>query len=75
MKDELDSDWLVQAEDTRDGYLETMRRLRTDQKERERLGRLANAHAREHWAPEVMEAKVAEIYLPVMQNSGFRATD
>lgn len=66
-RDELDADWLQQVEDTKDGYLEAITRLMQNQEERERLGRLAHAYAREHWAPEAMESKVVEIYRRVME--------
>jgi len=39
------------------------------QEERERLGKRAYAHARENWAPEQMEAKVARLYLSVIDGA------
>lgn len=67
MADELDGDWLIQVEDTKDGYLQALRKLLSDQKEREQLGRRAMAHAQAHWAPEKMEARVVEIYRKYMR--------
>jgi len=69
-RDELDADWLIQVDDTKEGYLEAMRRLIHDQKAREQLGRRAYGHARENWRPEQMEEKVVEVYLQVMRNAG-----
>jgi glycosyltransferase involved in cell wall biosynthesis len=69
VKDELDNDWLIQVEDTKAGYLNAMRRLASNQEERERLGRKARAYARTHWAPEEMESKVVEVYRQVIQKS------
>jgi len=61
-RDELDADWLLQVEDTRAGYMAGIAELMQNEEERERLGRLARAYAREHYAPDAMEEKIVEIY-------------
>lgn len=66
---ELEGDWLIRVDDSKDGYLEAGKRLMI-QKERELFGRRAYAHARANWAPEQMEAKVAQIYRDVINKSG-----
>ena len=66
--DELEGDWLIRVNDSKEGYLEAMKRL-TNQNERELLGRRAFAHAREHWAPELMESKTAQLYVDVISKS------
>lgn len=71
--DELDSDWLVQVEDTKSGYLNAMRRLADDQEEREQLGHRAYEYACNHWAPEKMEAKVVEVYRQLIELGSKRA--
>ena len=66
-RDELDADWLLQVEDTKSGYMAGIEELIHNQGEREKLGRLARAYAREHYAPEAMEEKVVEIYRSLMR--------
>lgn len=66
--DELDGDWLIRVNDSKDGYLQAMRRL-LHEKERELFGRKAYAHAYRNWRPEQMEAEVAEIYLKMIRCS------
>lgn len=65
--DELDGEWLVQVEDSKEGYLDAMRRLVSRPEERQRLGRKAYAYAQEHWDPHRMEAEVARIYTSLMR--------
>ncbi len=65
--DELDGDWVVQAEDSRTGYLNAMRRLLGSLENRERLGHRAYAYAHEKWDPNRMEAEVAKIYENLMR--------
>jgi glycosyltransferase involved in cell wall biosynthesis len=67
--DELNADWLLQVEDTKDGYGRGIRELIQNNTERERLGRAAYAHARETWAPQDMESKVATLYQQILDRS------
>ena len=68
-KDELNADWLLQVEDSKDGYSRGIRELIANNAERERLGRAAYAHARETWAPQDMESKVATLYQQILDRS------
>lgn len=56
--------WLVEG--TRESYREALRTLIQDDECRRNLGQAAGRHAREHWAPEKMEAKVVEIYQSIL---------
>jgi glycosyltransferase involved in cell wall biosynthesis len=62
-----DGSWILAVDNTREGYLESFRRLIGDEKLRGRLGRTAYAHAQENWAPDRMEAKVVRICNELMR--------
>lgn len=66
--DELEGEWLIRVDDSKDGYLKAMKRL-MNQEQRELFGRRAYAHARANWDPEHLEAKVAQLYLDVIDKS------
>ncbi|MCU0842637.1 MAG: hypothetical protein MUC79_13090, partial [Thiobacillaceae bacterium] len=66
---ELTEDICVLVPNTVESYLDALRRLTSDDDFRERLGRTAYAHAREHWSPERTEAKFAGIYRRVMEST------
>ena len=70
--DELSADWLMQVEDSKEGYLEAMRKLLHDKTERERLGKAAYSYARQFWAPEKLEDQVVEVYRQVMRDGTAR---
>jgi len=61
-QDELGGDWLLQAEDSKNGYLTCLRQLLEDKQKRISLGERALANARQKWSPEEMEARTVEIY-------------
>jgi glycosyltransferase involved in cell wall biosynthesis len=63
----------IVVDGTREGYRTALARLIDDDAYRERVGRLAAAHAREHWAPARMEARVVEIYRQVLARAGTAA--
>ncbi len=64
---ELTPDICMLVENSVAGYEHALRRLITDHALRERLGRRAFAHARQHWSPEVTEAKFVSIYRRILQ--------
>jgi glycosyltransferase involved in cell wall biosynthesis len=72
--DELSADWLMQAEDSKEGYLAAMRTLLHDKAKREQLGRAAYSFACKFWAPEKLEEQVVEVYRQVMAK-GSRGND
>ncbi len=59
---ELQGDFVMLVDDSKDAYLEAIKKLIADSDLRENLGREAYAHAQEHWAPPKTEAKYVEIY-------------
>ncbi len=63
---EMQGDFLMLVENTKEGYGQAIRKLIEDDAFREQLGRKAYAHAQEHWAPAKTEAKYVEIYKRVM---------
>ncbi len=63
---ELQGDFVVSVENTKEGYFQAVKKLIEDDTLREELGRKAYAYAQEHWAPEKTEAKYVEIYKRVM---------
>ena len=63
---EMQDDFMMLVENTKEGYLQALRTLIEDDCLRERLGRKAYAHARERWSPEKTEAKYVELYKRVM---------
>lgn len=65
---ELEGDFVLKVNNTADEYYMALHHLLSDDAAREGLGRRALAHAREHWAPEVTEAKFASIYRSFLQD-------
>ena len=63
---ELRDDLVVLVDDTPAAYAAAWKRLTEDVHYRAELGRRAFAYAREHWAPEKMEARMATIYRSLM---------
>jgi glycosyltransferase involved in cell wall biosynthesis len=63
---ELQGDFVMLVDDTKENYLEAIRKLIEGNSTREALGRKAYAHAQEHWSPAKTEAKYAEIYKHVI---------
>ncbi len=63
---ELQGDFVLFVNDSKESYLEAIRKLIEDHASRENLGRKAYAHAQEHWAPAKTEAKYVEIYKRIM---------
>ncbi len=59
---ELEGDWVMLVENTKEDYLQAIRKLLDDDALRESLGRRAYAHAREHYAPQKMEQAVVALY-------------
>jgi glycosyltransferase involved in cell wall biosynthesis len=59
---ELEDDFITKVENTVEGYGAALGRLSTDHAFREALGRRAFAHAQKYWAPQVAEARYANIY-------------
>ena len=59
---ELTDEICMLVENTADSYRTALEKLISDHALRERLGRAAFAHARDHWAPEKTEAAYVEIY-------------
>lgn len=59
---ELQGGFVLLVDDTKENYLEALKKLIEDDVMRETLGRKAYAHAQECWAPAKTEAKYVEIY-------------
>lgn len=59
---ELDGDWVMLVENTKEGYLNALRRLLTDDDYRKSLGQRGYDYAWEHFAPDKMEQKVVDLY-------------
>lgn len=59
---ELDGDWVMLVENTKEGYLNAFRKLLSDNDLRKSLGRRGYAYAWEHFAPDKMEQKVVDLY-------------
>lgn len=66
---ELQGDFVVLAENTKDGYYRAIHKLITDHELRERMGRSAYQHSHLHWAPDSTEAKYVEIYKKILETS------
>lgn len=69
---ELQGDFVMLVDDSKDSYLKAIRKLVEDDGFREELGRKAYAHAQERWAPAKTEAKYVEIYQRIMAHRGNR---
>ncbi len=63
---ELQGDFVMLVDDSKDAYLEAITRLMENHALREELGRKAYAHAQEHWSPAKTEAKYVEVYERIM---------
>jgi len=61
--------WILLVPNTKEGYLQAIKRLAADDELRERVGRNAYAHAQQEWGPDKMEATVAGIYDEAMKKS------
>jgi len=59
---ELQGDFVLLVDGSVEGYEEAFRKLIDDDRLRESLGQKGFRHARIHWAPERMEARLVEIY-------------
>ena len=59
---ELDGDWVMLVENTKEGYLNALRKLLADDDYRESLGQRGYVYAWEHFAPDKMEQKVVDLY-------------
>lgn len=59
---ELQGDYVFMVDDSVEGYEGAFRKLIGDDRFRESLGQKGFKHARTHWAPERMEARLVEIY-------------
>lgn len=67
---ELQGDFVLLVDDTKEDYLKTIKNLVEDQPLRETLGRQAYAHAKKQWAPAKTEAKYVEVYRRIMAQKG-----
>jgi glycosyltransferase involved in cell wall biosynthesis len=67
---ELQGDFVMLVDDSKDAYLQAIHKLMEDHALREQLGCKAYAHAQERWAPAITEAKYVEIYRRVMAQRG-----
>jgi glycosyltransferase involved in cell wall biosynthesis len=67
---ELRDDIVVLVENSPEGYVAGLSRLLRDEAYRSTLGRRAYAYARQHWAPDQMEARVAALYRDLMAPAG-----
>jgi glycosyltransferase involved in cell wall biosynthesis len=68
-RDELNADWLLQVEDTKDGYSRGIRELTENNTKRERLGHAAYDHAHKNWDPHDLEQKAARLYQRILERS------
>jgi glycosyltransferase involved in cell wall biosynthesis len=59
---ELEGDFVMMVENTREAYRDAITRLVEDDALREGLGRRAYAHAQARWAPARTEARYVEVY-------------
>ena len=59
---ELNGDWVMLVENTKEEYLNAFRTLLADDTCRESLGRRGYTYAWEHFAPDKMEQKVVNLY-------------
>jgi glycosyltransferase involved in cell wall biosynthesis len=59
---ELQGDFVMMVDNSVDGYYKALKKLIADDKYREKLGRLAYAHAQKNWAPKKMEQKIVDLY-------------
>ena len=59
---ELNGDWVMLVENTKEGYLNAIKKLLADDALRESLGRRGYDYAWKHFAPPEMEQKVVDLY-------------
>lgn len=65
---ELQGDFVMMVDNSVDGYYKALKKLIADDKYREKLGRLAHAHAQINWAPKIMEQRVVDLYKRLISN-------
>ena len=66
---ELEGDFVYRVENSVFGYEMALRHLLSDDGARQELGQRAFAHAQQHWAPAIAEAKYAAIYRRTMRQT------
>lgn len=59
--------WMIECDNTEDGYREAIGSLLDDRSKREFLGRSAHAHAMANWDPVKMEKAVANLYTGLVE--------